>query len=582
MSFRKALAAGICALALASAAEAQSIESGGLAEINPWNVGYISRSEGAFADTLWSGSRPDDLVPLMQFAGSENDTRLRLTPVEHNLLRRVLLSPGQKPEGETDGLITERIRLLRALGEIEPAIDLMRKSGIDALALEADQLTRDMALARGDVESACAGADRVAEVDAYALKLRALCFALAGDDAATELAVDFAANEGVDDDWFYSALLATLVDTPSKPDARLNDGLSIAASLAAGLEAPADAMVGVAPHYALALARRSELPAEWRVVAAGVAAEAGLLNPKAVRDAFADLNSDPEYVPGSALERAMQVLGDDTVSPVDRAVAYADALRSAAGRPERFAGVSAVLAPGIEALPKTVEMKPRAVLFARAALSRGDVAAARAWTDVEAFLKPAPSEPDVLDIFEPMNGEEPLDEAELTSATEPEEEAPEEPVEPEPEYLVDAFDLAMTDGLILLASEKPDPASVSDVSVRIIGAAEDGGERAVAARLFALWSARGLNLSPDARDVVGLTPSDDGARLPDGEAIRLSTLTGPGLGAELVFRVLAVTDGHPNRLGTRDAALVVKTLQEAGLARDARLLALEAMAYWTQ
>ena len=379
MFFRSFAMAGIAAISLIGSATAQIVESEGLGEIDPWGSGYISRGEGAFSSDLWTGSRAEDLIPLLQRTALGRVDRILMSPAEYSLLRRALLSPAERPQGKTDGLLEERIRLLRALGEIEPAIDLMRKSGDEDMMADAERLTSDMALARGDIATACSGADRAAVDDPFYLKLRAVCFALAGDDAGTELSVEFAANAGVEDAWLFATLLSTVVDTPSKPPARLRDGLSITASLAADLKAPSNAMEGVEPHYALALANRSELPAEWRLLAAGISAEAGLADPEAVRQAFASLSADPEYTPGSALERAMDVLNTSGTPAIERARIYSDALRSAAGRPERFASVSRVLAPGIEALPKNDDTKRRSLVFARAALARGDINGADRW-----------------------------------------------------------------------------------------------------------------------------------------------------------------------------------------------------------
>ena len=536
MFSRLLASAALATTLLASPAAPQGVFEGGLGEIDPWGAGYISRGEGAFPANLWTGSRAEDLIPLLRRTALGRVDRILMTPAEHDLLRRALLSPAEKPQGKAEGLLEERIRLLRALGEIEPAIDLMRKSGDEDMRRDAERLTTDMALARGNVASACAGAERSATDDPYYLKLRAVCFAMAGDDRGVELAVELAANAGVDDDWLFEAVLTTVVDTPSKPPARLRDGLSITASLAADLKAPSDAMEGVEPHYALALAQRDELPAKWRLLAAGISAEAGLADPNAVRQAFRKLEADPEYNPGSSLERAMQLLNEPTASAAERARAFSDALRSAAGRPERFASVSRVLAPGIERLPKNADVAPRALVFARAALARGDVNGAGRWAGATEF---------------------------------------------EGGPRIDAFDRALTEGLVLLARQRPQDASMAAVTESLLDAAKSSQQKATAARLFVLLSEFGQTPGPEARELIASAGRSSGARpSDDGEVLRLSTLTAADLSAEMILRVIKFTNGNPERLSTRDAAALVQLLKEAGLESDARAFALEAMKFW--
>ncbi len=523
-------------LALTGPAGSQGVFEGGLGEIDPWGAGYISRGEGAFPTSLWTGSRAEELIPLLRRTAMGRVDRILMTPAEHDLLRRALLSPAEKPQGSADGLLEERIRLLRALGEIEAAIDLMRKSGDEEMRRDAERLTTDMALARGDVASACSGAERSATDDPYFMKLRAVCFAMAGDDPGVELAVELAAGAGVDDEWLFAALLTTIVDTPNKPPARLRDGLSITASMAAELKAPSDAMEGVEPHIALALAQRDGLPAEWRLLAAGISAEAGLADPDAVRAAFRKLEADPEYNPGSSLERAMQLLNEPTASATERARAFSDALRSAAGRPERFASVSRVLAPGIERLPRNAEIAPRALVFARAALARGDVNGAGRWAGATEF---------------------------------------------EGGPTIDAFERALTEGLVLLARSRIEPASVKAVTEALLAEAKTTQQKATVARLFVLLSELGATPGPEARELIASAGRSSNARpSDDGEVLRLSTLTETDLSAEMILRVIKFTNGNPERLSTRDAAAIVRLLKGAGLDEDARAFALEAMKYW--
>ena len=531
-SRRALVSAALLALSGVPFASAQVIESGGLGDIDPWGAGYISKGQGAFSTDLWTGSTAEDLVPLMRRTAVG---RVTMSPSEHELLRRVLLSPASRPQGDSKGLLEERIRMLLAIGETRAAIDLMRRSGDAGLRGEGDRLSIDMALATGETSRACAPSELAGANDAFGLKRRAVCLALAGDDAGTELAIELAANSGVDDSWLINALLATVVDTPNKPPARLTDGLSISASFAAGLTAEGDALTGIAPHYALALAGREELPAGWRLQAAGIAAEAGLSEPEIVRDAFASLAADPEYSPGSALERAMLMVNDTEADPADRARSFSDALRSAVGRPERFASVADILSPAIESLPRSEATASRAVVFARAALARGDASGAAAWVRVPDGENLTPSE---------------------------------------------AFDLAMTDGLVVLVRGRPDAATLDAITARLISSASDSQRRSEIARLFALWSVFDVSLNADARAVVAANGKASGLEIDDGELLRLRTLTGDATAAELVFRLIRASNGNPERLSTRDAVDIVTTLRRAGLDADARRFALEAMKYW--
>ena len=254
MCFRAVLAAATLAACTPASLSAQ-VQSSGLDDVNPWGFGFLTEGEQALPASLWSASRAEDILPLMRRARTRN-----LTPAERTLLRRVVLSPARKPGGEQDDdLLTERARLIYELGEAAAAARLMPELAKSPSGLNADEVSVDLLLALGQEASACANTTDDTKSGAFWARLRVVCFALQGDTPATELALELAAADGVEDQWFFDAVFAALDETTTPPPARFDSGLNLALSTKGGLKAPINAVASSRPDLAAAMAIREAL-----------------------------------------------------------------------------------------------------------------------------------------------------------------------------------------------------------------------------------------------------------------------------------------------------------------------------------
>jgi hypothetical protein len=556
-------------VALTGLAHAQEVEIAGLGPVDPWGSGFLSGSEGALSSDLWTGSSAPDLFALMARLVPGGAERPSLTPTERALLRRVVLSAGTRPQGEalsptgTDALMAERIRLLRALGEDAAALSLMRAATDPALRDEARRLEIDRDLASGRDANACAQAGRSSGTEAFDLKARAVCFALARDAEGAELSLELATGAGVNDPWLRSAVLQALVPNPKKPPvARLNSGLTTAASLAAELKLPVNGMDAVPAALAMTLAERPDLPADWRIQSAIAVIESGTGDPSRLRAVLNPLIADPAFVPGTPLMQALSAAQNLEMSNPDRAARYAEALKAAGTRPERFLGVAAQLARPIDDLPRGEETRPFALIFARAALARADINAAQRWLTLARAPVPAPA-PTPTEVT-------PGTDAAPAPAPPP---APVAEVPP-------AFDLALVDALIHVAADQRNSRTLSEALVTLTEAADTPARRESAGRLIAMIAALGKPLSPQLREALAVSVKAEGQALEPGEVLRLPLLSTPDTRAELFLRVVRLSGGQPDKLSTRDAAALVTALRAAGQDSDARAFAIEALRVW--
>lgn len=541
MSLAFGLVMGVAALTGPSAA--QSVEVSGLGPIDPWGSGFLAGSEGALSSDLWTGSIAPDLVALMGRIGTGGPERPGLTPTERSLLRRVVLSAGTRPSGEAvtpsgaDALMAERIRLIRVLGEDEAALSLMRASGDPALANDARRLGIDRDLAAGREAAACAQAGSAAGTEGFDLKARAVCFALADDAEGAELSLELAASAGVNDAWLSAAVLQALVPNPKKPPvARLNSGLNAAASLAGELKLPVNGMDAVPAGLAMTLAERADLPSDWRVQAALAVIESGTGDAGRIRRVLAPLISDPAFVAGTPLAQALVAAENPELTPAEKAARYSEALKAAGTGPDRFLGVASQLAQPISALPRSEEVQPQALLFARAALVRRDIGEAGRWIGL----------------------------ARATSTTET---APD-------------FDSALLTALVHVAADQRNSLALADALTTLGEQADTPARREAAARVMAMISALGKPLGPQARSFLAANLKADGQTLEPGEVLRLAALTSADTRAELFLRVVRLSGGQIDRLTVRDSAALVSALRAAGQETEARALALEALKVW--
>ncbi len=575
------LALAVCALQLAQvpAAVAQ-VEMGGIGDVDAFGAGYLEDGETAMPTNMWTASRTEDLLPLMQQVRTSP-----LTPAERSLLRRVVLSPAARPAGDmAEQVLAERARIMFEIGEAEAAADLLGRLDENPSGLDAETLSVDLQLALGNHATACSRGEGRALEGAFWAKLRTVCALLRKDFAGAELAAEIAGAQGVEDDWFFGAVFAATAenDEATQPAARYDRGLNLALSEAAGLEPGETLIASQRGDLAAAMAQRESLPIGLRVHAAGIAAEAGLIDAALHRSLYDALLAQEAYqasrpievalapekvAPARAVpqgnvdeeaaedeakaagqsgtaeeagsrpadgEAAAQAAEPEPVDPAVRADYIASALQSATGTAARFAAVSRLLQSSLEDLPRTAATSTHGLLFARAAIAAGDPALAASWhrvTTVEGARQP------------------------------------------------DAFEHAWTEGLILLARGGVRAEDAAPVSDAMTAAADTTGKERAAAQLLAAWTAQDIAASAEARALIGKLE-------PPARAVNEWRLLSIGAAAEadaageVVLGVIGLTNGDPTQLAPLDLVLLIEALQDINAADAARQIALESTGYW--
>lgn len=517
---------------LALPAATPQVEVGGLGAVDPFGVGFLEEGERAMPTDMWKASRTEDLLPLMRKVRTRN-----LTPAERSLLRRVALSPAARPNGEdASEVLAERARILYELGEAEAAADLMARLDENARGIDGDAVSVDLQLALGSERSACARVPSEPGEGAFWARLRAVCAVLNNDQPAAELAVEFAQSAGVNDDWFYKAVLSpALPEGADRPPAKFDTGLNLALSTKLGLEPPDNAITPTRPDLATAMATRQSLPVSVRVLAAGVAAEAGLMDARTHRRLYSELLKGEGFKPARPIEVAVLAFDEAGTDDGERARKLAMALRSSSANPARFAAASRLFANDLARLPRNRDTVRHALTFAQAELATGNLQRAEAWSRA-VRIKDAP----------PIND----------------------------------FAHAMIDGLILLSKGRADRAALNEVAGRVVEHAKGAQRKAQAARLFALWTALEMPPPAPARALMAAQPPNPEAGGSDWRMLAIGAAAEADAAGEAVLSILSLTRGDPSRLPEADMIAIIDALAAIGADDVSRDLALEAAGYW--
>ena len=518
-------ALALLASALPSSAAAQSgpIETEQLAELNPWTVSAITRTNGAFAPDLWRNTDAAFLSNLL-----DRLPALYKSPAAQALARRVLLSGGEAPKGDASAAARNRFE---ALGKMGAADELATMAAGVASSL-ADpgiaQFAAQAELARGRRAEACArgrSAQAGERPPPFILRLRAYCAAVTGDRAAADLALEVARTAGAADAW-YSGAVAAAGGAPGArpPAARYDNSLATALSLAAQLRPGPNPLANASTLSLLALARADNAPQPQRAQAAAMAYRRGALTATQAR---AVLRATPAEIT-SALPAFVAALRQVEGAPgsLAAAAAISGVLRQAAS-PADFVAASRFFKDDIAGFQNAPD-QAGALVFARAAVAAGDtslaqrlMASARQAGVAEASLAPLDAALAALDDMSSEAGRV-------------------------------AMHRRMDAGGASLAR-----AAARDVAIlSALGAPADG---AVQAYLMA-------------------NPPQGGARADAGLMLALASAVERRAGAETaLLAVLACGEGGAARLDIDSLDRIIRALRAVGLAQDARRFGAEAL-----
>jgi hypothetical protein len=348
-----------------------------LAAIDPAGAGLLSNGSGGFPSSLWSGSaRPAVASRIAQLPAAPN------SPAMQNLTKRVLLSQGNPPAGETPpdepSFLALRLQKLVASGLIDEAAMLGAQSArTDSFARQA---SAEAMLLQGRDADACSDATslRQSSNDPYWLKLRVFCHLIEKDEQAATLTLNVMRERNFNDDAFFTLADVVMNGGPANVTIPAPSGLHLAMMRKAGASAPAASLAGWVPATQL-LAQQFAEPAV-RLTAIERAALASVIPIDELRQAYQaesftpDQLDDPEEwakklpaARGNALY--FRSITARTV-PSARAAAFAAALQRAESqnRFALFAALSAGIAQQMAPSQDTAWLAPsvaRVLLYAR-------------------------------------------------------------------------------------------------------------------------------------------------------------------------------------------------------------------------
>ena len=346
------------------------IEMRPLQPVDPSGAGTLGPSQGGFGPGLWAGlSRPlaEKLLARLPMGAPS----LAMA----SLSRRLLLSAAPPPPGETSAdwlaLRTERLAAGGLLDDMN-ALLALAPAGAGGPAL--GRVRVQAQLLAGDVQAACLEVPALLEArpDPGAMKLMAFCRQLDGDRAEVELYENLLREAGHQDPLFAKLMAGLERRNAPAPDSFAGAGaLHLAMLRAAGLPLPADAGEGVSPLALRAVAGSEDAPEKTRLAAAERAEARGAIATETLRQAYAAAeNAGGAAAAYRAAQRETQ--------PALRARAMADALR-AARETGGYMTQARVHAPAL----REIEPRPELAWFAaeagRALVAAGRIGRAYEW-----------------------------------------------------------------------------------------------------------------------------------------------------------------------------------------------------------
>jgi len=315
------------------------------------------------------------------------------SPAVDALARRLLLSQGAVAAGDVPGqdILAARVERLLAAGRALDAAQLLKLSlePVRDPALAGRQL--DALLLAGDDDGACAVAEGMVERDSAPLwqKASAYCFARRGDRERAQLYEALLREVGTKDPAYF-ALLGGVLGRPGKlpESAEPLSALHLAMYRKLGAQPPAAALTGAGAAELAAVAQMRELPLEARLEPAERAAAVGALPLAELRALYEQVPTTPERraealavaaaEPGPASNALLWQAARQAVDPRERAQLLLTALGNGRrlGRPLLGA---LTFAPLIREMQPTPAVTDFAGAAGRALLVAGDTQAAVGW-----------------------------------------------------------------------------------------------------------------------------------------------------------------------------------------------------------
>ncbi len=524
----------------------QGIQVTTLQALDPSSVGLIDANNGGFPRTMWAGTDLALVTRLLpRLSASET------SPVMQSLLRRLLLTAADVPQGKSDGptLLGLRIDRLAAAGDTESVAQLLKL----APQFSSDPILRltetESLWLTGDHENACARAKEMVrqDSDTFWLKAMTFCRMLEGKQPAALMSLAMLREQGDRDDGFY-ALMDRLTGAEAAPIDSLSSPspLHIAMLRAARQQVPGDAASGAGPAVLKALATSANAPLELRLEAAERAEAMGVLPVETLAQIYASIpfNSDElanavtiaEQSPGARANALLYQVSQVHEVPAARAEALRAAWRIGRDAGRYFTAVRVTL-PAVRALTPSPELTFAASEIGRALLVGGQVGEVVPWYEL-ARQQAIANDPDAARAA--------LDLWALLQIGDPQGTVPWDP----------GFVRRWWQGLSTLPDDqRSENAEVLLTLLTALGYQIDAGD----------WE--------PLFDRISETTTMPSPALWHG----LRNASGEGrLGETVLLSLTALEEGGISQTNLLSLAAIIESLREAGLREDARRLALEA------
>jgi hypothetical protein len=368
-----ALGSALALLAGAAPAGGQTIEARPLRGLTAWEVGALGAGPDAPAER-WRASSPEGLT-----AAFEALPDVLISPAAWRLAERMLAAPSAPLEnGDYARPLAERYEAMGRLGMaahipamVRAAGDRAQQPGLLAFAAKAE-------LANSLADPACQLPRLAQQPTPDLLLLRAYCTALARQLGPMDVAIDLARSAGARDPFLYTVLPVLAGVSQAKPAGRFDTALNAAASLQAGLKAPAAPLKDASSLALLAVARSDAAPIDLRYEAIERALIRGALE---TAPAQAGLLAILKALPAKRRATPWLVERLASVNALEGAARTGKIAELYAAEPliSRRAALARLFRSDIAGAPRGGERPPAAAALAEAALLLGDPRAARAW-----------------------------------------------------------------------------------------------------------------------------------------------------------------------------------------------------------
>ena len=267
------------------------------------SVGTLEEEDGGFRRNMWQESDGTLMGRLLGMLETGSGTVLDLS-------RRLLLTSSKPPTGTVDDWLGQRIGSLIALGLQHDADELMNRAGLRALETAGRRGRIDILFLAGDGEVACKEVRAVLDEEYVPSLAPALVFCqrLEGRHDAADLSLAILQDTGPEVDPRFLALDTALAASRPASLETLEGAtpLLFAMAAASGAGISLEALEGASPALLRAVADRADLPAEIRLAAAERCAARGIMSGAELGSLYreADMPADVDEIESGVLGRA--------------------------------------------------------------------------------------------------------------------------------------------------------------------------------------------------------------------------------------------------------------------------------------